>query len=127
MEIFCRAIIKFHRSKMFAFFCDIADIDNITDLNKIKFLPTEYHTIPKLAMTARLFGIEPINGTWEMDDNIQFHRITKGKKFMAEVIEVFHEKSEENSVLEIILRHKQDVLNDLFVTSGRAIKSKISQ
>lgn len=122
--IFCRAIIKFHRTQMYAFFCDIAEIDTITDLKKIRPLPKEYLTIPKQAVYAKLFGIEPANGAWEMDDNIQFLRMTKGNKFMAEVVTVIHGKSEENSILEIILRHKQNVINDLFVASGRAIQSK---
>lgn len=108
---------------MFAFFCDIADIDNINDPKKIKFLPDEYRAIPKLAMTAKLFGIAPTNKNWEMDDNIQFHRITKGKKFEALVSKITNEDDKDDSyVLEIKLMYASQCINDLFVDSGRAIR-----
>ena len=108
---------------MFAFFCDIADIDNINDPKTIKYLPDEYRDIPKLAMTAKLSGIAPINKNWEMDDNIQFHRITKGKKFGALVSKITNEGDKDDSyVLEIKLMYKSQCINDLFVDSGRAIR-----
>lgn len=107
---------------MFAFFCDIADIDTINDVKKIKFLPEEYRTIPKLAMTARLFGIKPTNNEWEMDDNIQFRRITKGKQFDAIVEKVVDDENNQNSILEIKLMYKLNCINDLFVDSGRAVR-----
>ncbi len=106
---------------MYAFFCDIADIDNVSDASKIKFLPMEYRIIPKLAMTARLFGIQPINGSWELDDQVQFRRITKGKKFEATIKVVYNEGSHDNSILELKLEYKSHVINDLFVQSGRAV------
>lgn len=118
-----RAFIKLHRSKLYAFFCDIADIDSIDDVKKIKFLPEEYRVIPKLAITARLFGIEPVISVWDMDDKIQFHRITKGKKFQAIVARVVDDgKGGDNYILEISLIYESYCINDLFVESRRAVR-----
>lgn len=109
---------------MFAFFCDIADIDKIDDIEKIKFLPAEYRIIPKLAITARLAGIKPTNNDWNMDDNIQFRRLTKGKQFEAIVVKIIGDETNQldNSILEIKLMYKSHCISDLFVDSGRAVR-----
>lgn len=108
---------------MYAFFCDIADIDNIDDVKKVKILPAEYRVIPKLAIKATLFGIKPMGSVWEMDDKIQFRRITKGKRFQAVVAKVVDdENGHDNSVLEISLIYESYCINDLFVESSRAIR-----
>lgn len=108
---------------MFAFFCDIADIDTIDDPKKVKFLPEQFRIIPKLAITAKLFGIGPTQKDWELDEKIQFHRVTKGKKFEAIVSKVIIANDEnDNSVLEIQLMYESECINDLFVESSRAIR-----
>lgn len=107
---------------MYAYFCDIADIDEIDNVKKIKFLPNEFRIVPKLALAAKLFGIKPVNDDWEMDDCVQFNRITKAKEFEAVVANVIYDsKRYNNSLLEIKLYYKSDCINDLFVKSGRAV------
>lgn len=98
-------------------------------MKKIKFLPEEYRTIPKLAITARLFGIKPISSTWNMDDSIQFHRATRGKILQGVVLKTIdNENPDDNLILEMRLIHTTktsvECINDELVKSGRAIRVK---
>lgn len=112
-------------TKILVSFCDIGDIDCIDDVTKLRMLPNEYHVLPKLAVTARLFGIKPVNGEWEMDDTIEFNRLVSGQKFQAIVGKITAaDKVDNNAVLEIQLidvSNEYDIIiNDQLIECGRA-------
>lgn len=123
-----RAIVELMcHSKIFVYFCDTGDFNNINDLHELKILPAEYRVLPKLAITAKLFGIKPINEDWETGDSFQFDRNTSGKKFQAIVGKIVDKEKlvDDNSILEIrmidVSKEYDECINDLFVTNGRAI------
>lgn len=86
-------------------------------------MPDEYRTIPKLAISAKLFGIKPLISEWDIDVRIQFNKFSKGKVFKAIVEKIINdEKGIENAELEIRLMYESQCINDLFVESGRALR-----
>ncbi|KAG4078963.1 hypothetical protein HA402_010915 [Bradysia odoriphaga] len=123
-----RAVVERHLgTKLLVSFCDLGDIDCIDDVQRLKILPKEYRDLPKLAMTARLYGIKPVNSSWEMDDTIEFNRLVSGQKFQAIVGRIIAaDKVDDNAVLEIQLidvSNEYDiVINDQLVDFGRAIR-----
>lgn len=88
-------------------------------------MPDEYRDLPKLAVTAKLFGIRPVCSDWEMDDIIEFNRLVTRRKFQAIVGKIENSKQDYNDVLEIRLidvsNEEDECVNDIFVQSGRAI------
>lgn len=124
---FYRAIVDFHRhSKIIVFFCDIGDIDNIDDVKKMKTLPEEFRTLPKLAITAKLYGIKPINSDWEIDFSLKFNQKVSGKRFQAVVGKILDKDNvDDNAILEIRLidvsKEYDECINDILVKNGRAI------
>jgi len=123
-----RAIVEYHcYPYVHVYFCDIGDIENINDVRKLKYLPDEYRVLPKLAMTAKLYGIRPMYREWGMDDSKDFEEMTAGKKFQGVVMGIIdNENPDNNSVLVIRLidvSNEIDVcINDVFVENGRAIR-----
>lgn len=112
---------------MLVSFCDIGDIDCIDDVTKLRILPNEYRELPKLSISARLYGIKPANGLWEMDDTIEFNRLVSGQKFQAIVGRIVApDKQDDNAVLEVQLidvSNEYDVvINDQLIEFGRAIR-----
>lgn len=122
-----RAIVERRlETKIIVSFCDIGDIDPIDDVKKFKILPEEYRILPKLAISAKLYGIQAKSTDWEMDDIIEFNKLVSGKKFQAIVGRIIEKpKRDENAVLEIQLidvsKEDDECINEMFVRSGRAI------
>lgn len=114
-------------SKFIVKYCDIGDLDSIDDIKRFRTLPNEYRDLPKMAIKARLYGIQPIDVSgWDMNDTIQFGQLVTGKKFQAVIGKIIeNENPDENAILEIQLidvSTEYDVcINDNFVSSGRAL------
>lgn len=85
-----------------------------------------YRALPKLAINAKLFGIKPKYGDWEMDDIIAFNGLVSGKTFQAIVGKIVEkaDKADDNAELEIQLidvsMKDDECINDTFVRCGRA-------